>query len=291
MLLRDRRIQAFAALIVVTAAIWASVLFACPKTLNVAFLDVGEGLCGVVQTPSGKTLVIDCGTSSWGKDGSLGEKLVAPYLQSIGADKIDVAILSHPHSDHISGYPSLLKLKPADIVLDIGAEHASPIYRQFLNAVKESGAKYRIAKRGQSIDMGDGVVVYVLNPDNSHNYDNLNERSIAVRIVYKKTSFLFSADTGTYAEKLMVESGMELHSQVLQVGHHGSSESTSHEWLEAVKPQIAVISCGRRNQYNHPSIDTLRRIANAGVRIYRTDKHGAISFATDGNDIRIHTQQ
>lgn len=288
-MLRDKRLLVLAALIVVTAAIWTSVLSADQETLRVTFLDVGEGLCTVVRSPSGKTLVMDCGTSSWGKDGSVGEKLVAPYLQSMGVDRIDVAILSHPHSDHISGYPDLLKLKPANMVLDIGARHASPIYRRFLNTVKKSGAKYRIAKCGQSIDMGDGVIAEVLSPDPRHSYTDLNNRSMAIRIIFEDVAFLLAADTEEDAEQLMLESDIKLNSQVLQVGHHGSSSSTSNQWLEAVKPQVAVISCGRRNQYHHPSIETLRRLNNAGVRIYRTDKHGAVSFTTDGNVIRVHT--
>ena len=286
---RDKRFKIIAVLIILTISIWTTALLSSQKTLNVTFLDVGEGLCTVVRTPSGKILVMDCGTSSWGKNGVIGQKLVAPYLQSMGVDRIDVAVLSHPHSDHISGYPGLLKLKPANMVLDIGARHASPVYKRFLTTVKKSGADYRIAKCGQTIDMGDGVSVEVLNPKPIHNYTDLNNHSIAIRVIYKQVAFLLAADTGEEAELQMLESKMKLRSQVLQVGHHGSSDSSSLTWLQAVKPQAAVISCGYKNQYHHPSIETIRRLQNTGTRIYRTDRHGAVSFTTDGSVIRVNT--
>lgn len=288
-MLRDKRLQIISALIILAAAIWTSALYSSQKTLNVTFLDVGEGLCAVVRTPSGKILVMDCGTSSWGKNGSVGEKLVAPYLQSMGVDRIHVAVLSHPHSDHISGFPGLLKLKPANIVLDIGARHASPVYKKFLYTIKRSGAEYRVAKCGQTIDMGDGVSVEVLNPNPIHSYTDLNNRSIAIRVIYKNVAFLLAADAGADAEQQMLGSRMKLRSQVLQVGHHGSSNSTSLSWLRAVRPQAAVISCGYRNQYHHPSIATIRRLQNTSTRIYRTDRHGAVSFTTDGSVIRVRT--
>jgi competence protein ComEC len=286
-MLRDRRFVILAVAALATAAIWANALLTAGPQLELTILDVGEGLCAVVRTPGGKTLVVDCGTSSWRDDESVGAKLVASYLQSQGVDIIDVAVLTHPHADHIAGYAGLLEAKPAKLVVDIGQRSASPHYKRFLRAVRACRATYRIARRGQSIDMGGGAIVQVLNPDPVRHYDDLNNKSIALRITYKRVAFVLAGDTEEPAEHYVLQSRTPLRSQVLQVGHHGAAAGTSPEWIAAVRPQIAVISCGRRNEYGHPSLDVIRRLKAAGARVYRTDKDGAVSVTTDGEAIRV----
>jgi beta-lactamase superfamily II metal-dependent hydrolase len=246
-------------------------------------------MCCVARTPSGKIIVIDCGTSTWRKSETVGEKLVAPYLKSLGAGAIDVAVLTHPHADHVSGYAGLLRSEPAKLVLDIGARHASPYYIKFLNAVKDCGASYRRAKRGQSLDMGDGVMLYVLSPDPAVTYHDLNNRSIVLRVVFKKVAFLLAADAQADAERHILASGDDVGAQVLQVGHHGSHAGTTPEWLAKVRPQVAVISCARHNEYGHPSREVTDRLRYSGIRYYRTDSDGAVSLTTDGTEIRIRT--
>ena len=273
-------------LALVTAAVWIAAALPGEPSLVVAFLDVGDGLCVVVRSPAGKTLVMDCGTASWRQSDTIGEKLVAPYLQSLGVDTIDVAVLSHPHADHVSGYAGLLRAKSAKLVLDIGATHPSPYYREFLEEVKKSGANYRIAKRGQTIDLGGGVVAQVLHPDPNSRYGDLNNRSVVLRIVYRSVAVLLSADAEAAAEREMLDSGLNLQSQILQVGHHGTAEASSPEWLERVQPEVAVISCARRSRYGHPDQETIDRLASVGARTYTTAEHGAVAFSTDGETVR-----
>jgi competence protein ComEC len=232
-------------------------------------------------------MVIDCGTSSWRKSQSVGDRLAAPYLSSLGVDTIDVAVLTHPHADHVSGYASLLAVKPAKLVLDVGAKHASPYYFRFLRAVKKCKATYRIAKRGQSIDMGDGVIARVLSPDPVEDYADLNDNSIVLRVTYKKVALMLAADAGEEVERRILHTGARVESQVLQVGHHGSARATSPGWLAAVNPRIAVISCGRHNEYGHPSRDVLDRLNSRGTRVYRTDRNGAVMVSTDGRTVRV----
>jgi len=284
---RDRRVLVLVAVSVATAAIWAYALLPGARQLELTILDVGEGLSMVLRTPSGRTMVVDCGTSSWRDDESVGTKLVAPYLQSLGVDTIDVAVLTHPHADHLVGYAGLLAAKPAKLVLDIGQKSRSPYYKRFLRAVKACGARYRIARRGQSLDMGDGIVVHVLNPDPARRYENLNDKSIAMRVVFKQVAFLLAGDTQETAESYMLRSRMPLRSDVLQVGHHGSDGGTTSEWIAAVRPRVAVVSCGRRNEYGHPSRDVVRRLTASGARVFRTDKDGAVCVTTDGREIRV----
>ena len=230
-------------------------------------------------------MVMDCGTSTLQQPETVGERLIVPYMQSHGIDNIDVAVLGHPHSDHVSGFAGLIEAKPAKMVLDLGVSWPSPYYKKFLQAVKNSGASYGIARRGQIMDMGDGVVATVLNPDPARRYSDLNNNSIAIRITYGKTAILLAANDGFDAEGSMLSSNMELRSQVLQVGHHGSAYATSPEWLAAVRPRIAIISCGLHNEYHHPSPRTIKRLTAFGATVYRTDKNGAVTVTTDGTTI------
>jgi beta-lactamase superfamily II metal-dependent hydrolase len=275
------------ALAVVFVVAWSQALVSRPGTLELTYLDVGEGLCGVMRTPSGKTVVFDCGTSSWRDSAQIGSKLVATYLQQRGVDRIDLAVLSHPHADHVSGYAALLAEKPAKTVLDIGARHGISPYVKFLREVKKSGAKYRIARRGQSVNMGDGVRIAVLSPSPSLRYSDLNERSMVLRVTFGKAAMLLCADVGAETEARILESGDRVRAQVLQVGHHGSKSSSTAEWLAAVRPRVAIISCGRGDSYGHPSRDVLARLSTVGARVYRTDRHGAVTVTTDGRAIRV----
>lgn len=273
----------------VVAAIWANALFSIHPTLEVTFLDVGEGSCIIAKGPTGRTLVMDCGTSSWRDNEIVGEKLAAQYLQSIAVDTIDVVILSHPHSDHVSGMPGLLRAKPARLVMDLGFSHGSPLYRRFLKAVKKSKAVYRRARRGQRIDLGGGAVATILNPDPSRRYANLNDHSIALRITYGDAAVLLAADVGKETEHEILASGANVRAQVLQVGHHGSAQSTSDEWLQAVRPELAIISCARHSRYRHPSRDVVRKLRAYGARVYCTAWHGAVTVTTDGRTINVKT--
>ncbi|MEN6356159.1 MAG: ComEC/Rec2 family competence protein [Armatimonadota bacterium] len=285
----DKRLLIIIVAVLAAVGIWASALLPSGKTLDVTVMDVGEGLCVVMRTPSDKVMVMDCGTGSWRKSDTVGESVVVPYLHRMGKNAIDVAVLSHPHSDHVSGYAGLLKAVPAKVVMDIGAKHASPFYKRFLRQVKMSGATYRIAKRGQKIEMGDGVTVQVLSPDPEMHYSDLNNNSIVLRIVYKKAAILLAADAEEEAEQDILDSGMSVRAQVLQVGHHGSKAASSAQWLAAVKPAIAIISCGRHNNYGHPSSQAIDRLESCGARVYRTDRCGAVTIATDGSVIQAKT--
>ncbi len=286
-MLSDNRIRALAALALITIAIWAYALAPAGHTLSLTVMDVGEGLCIVMRSPNGKTLVMDCGTNSWRNNDSVGESLVLPYLKKMGVRQIDVAVISHPHEDHISGFEGLLQNCPAKLVIDTKSNEHSPTYNHLIKEIRKSGAKYRIAQRGQTIVFDDGVTIQVLNPPIDESGQNLNEESIVLRIIYGKTAFLLASDIGSLSESEILNENLPVRAQVLQVGHHGSRESTSYRWLEAVKPNAAVISCGRNNTYGHPSQETLERLTDSGARIYRTDKNGAVSFYSDGETIKV----
>ncbi|MGQ9454572.1 MAG: ComEC/Rec2 family competence protein [Armatimonadota bacterium] len=275
--------------LVVTVAIWTYALLPTAPRLTLTVLDVGEGLCAVLKTPTGKIIVVDCGTSSWRNNEAVGPKLAAPYLQSLGVNVIDLAVLTHPHSDHISGYSALLKLLPAKTVLDIGPSPNCPGYREFVNTVRKCRARHYIAQRGQAFKSPDGVSIHVLNPNRSITYDDLNNKSIVLRVSYKRATFLLAGDIEESAESEILGSGIKLRSDVLLVGHHGAKETCSPPWLTAIKPRIAIISCGRGNNYGHPSPSVIRRLRSLNVHVFRTDKNGAILVSTDGKRLLVRT--
>lgn len=288
-MVRDRRTRLLGIAGIVAITVWMSVLLPGSSQLRVTFLDVGDGLCTIVRTPSGRTLVADCGTSSRRDCASVGPKLVVPYLQSQGLDAIDVAVVSHSHSDHLSGMAGLLKLEPAALVIDCGKKHLSQEYKAFLKAVKCNHSRYRIAQRGQVIDMGDGVKIHILSPAPNALYSDLNDDSTVLRITYKRVAILLAADAGKEAESDMLDAHLNVRAQVLQVGHHGSRYATSPDWLSAVKPRIAVISCARHSRYGFPARQTLDRLSSSSVRTYTTGQSGAVTVSTDGTSISVRT--
>ncbi|MCE5200488.1 MAG: ComEC/Rec2 family competence protein [Armatimonadota bacterium] len=288
-MLRDRRLIVISVVALVALSVWAYALLPVGRTLELTVMDVGEGLCVVMRAPSGKVMVMDCGTGSWRRSESVGKSVVAPYLQRMGKGSIDVAVLSHPHADHVSGYAGLLKQIPAKLVLDTGARCRSPQYKRFLKAVKRCKASYRIAKRGQTIDMGGGTIVQVLSPTPGKRYCDLNNRSIVLRVVYKHAAIVLAADAGEEAENEILASHLPVRAQVLQVGHHGGHDSSSASWIAAVKPSAAIISCGWNNDYGHPSREVVNRLQSSGARVYRTDRDGAVSITTDGETVEVHS--
>lgn len=216
----------------------------------------------------------------------MGYSVVLPVLRHYGVNRLDLVVLSHPHDDHVQGLIPVLKTIPVRMVLDpmIGCD--SEAYGRFLTVIASRGIERRRAVRGQAIDFGDGVRAQVLNPPEEHltgTTDDTNNNSVVLRVSYGGSSLMLTGDAGVEAEASVLASGLELHSTVLKVGHHGSSSATSEEWLNAVSPRIALISVGRNNTFGHPSPTVLSRLSAHSIRALRTDQDGAIAveFAKD----------
>jgi competence protein ComEC len=259
------------------------------STLTFAVMDVGQGQCIVILTPNGRTIVVDCGSTSGRNGGRNSANIAIGYLKSMGINRIDMAVISHPHDDHINGFPYLLSKIHAKQVLDIGIPVASEDYRKVLRIIKATGTKYRIASKGSLAYLDDGLCLTVLSPNRSINYPDLNENSMVMRLKYGDISFLIASDAGFAAECEMTSENLPLRSKVLVVGHHGSELATSESWLRAVSPGVAAISVGRRNTYGHPSKEVLLLLKRLKVKVYRTDISGAVVFSTDGSSLRVKT--
>lgn len=261
--------------------------------LRVVVLDVGQGDSLFVETPSGRTMLIDGGGAndeSRAEQTEVGDQVLLPFLRSQGVNHLDLVVLTHPHGDHVGGLTAVLREEPVGVVLDgTRLPYPSPAYTAFLGQVRQKHIRYQHAVRGMRLDLRDGVVADVLNPPAQGlpygtNPDNgtVNNYSAVLRLTYGQTHFLLDGDAETDAEASMIAATEDLSADVLKVGHHGAGNATSDTWLDRVHPRYAAISCGAHNLFGHPNPATLARLAAHHVQVFRTDKNGAITFESDG---------
>ncbi len=244
--------------------------------MKVHFINVGQGDSILIQFHNGQTMLIDAGP----------DDSVVSYLNQQGIKKINYLVATHPHADHIGEMATVIRTFDIEKVYMPRVTHTTKTYENVLLAIKAKGLKITPARAGTTVLNQEGVKVDIVAPCGS-SYDNLNNYSAVVRILHGNTSFLLTGDAESLSEQQMLSSGANLKADVLKVGHHGSSTSTTQSFLKAVSPKYGVISCGSGNQYGHPHKETISKLANAGVKIYRTDTHGTVVFVTDGKTITV----
>lgn len=244
--------------------------------LRVSFIDVGQGDSEFIELPNGETLLIDAGTNETGAD-------VVNYIESLGYSSIDYVVGTHPHEDHIGGLDDVIRTFDVESVYMPKVTADTKTFEDVLDAVDEKGLTINTAKAGVTLVDGDRLSVKMLAPVLDE-YDNTNDYSAVIRIVYDDTSFIFMGDAEQYAEDLITG---DVDSDVLKVGHHGSSTSTGEAFLERVSPSYAVISCGLGNSYCHPHTETIEKLG--GIPVFRTDEMGTIVATSDGSEISFRT--
>ena len=249
--------------------------------LFVYFLDVGQGDSALFFY-EGKTILIDAG------EYEMGDRVVDELL-SHGVTKIDLLVATHPHSDHIGGMQKVIAAFPVGKVLDTGLPHPSPSYEHFLETIEQKHIPYQVAEQGQTIDIDPSLRVLVLSPPKDQSDDDLNANSVVLRISYGVIDFLMTGDLGKEGEDALIRTGYPLDAEILKVGHHGSSSSTSPAFLARVRPETAVISVGEDNPYGHPHTETMDLLEKSGVMVYRTDRDGTILVRSDGMSYRVKT--
>jgi len=257
--------------------------------LHISFLDVGEGDAIFIQKCNQQVLV-DGGPSPQAISMELGSKM--PFWDRT----IDLVVLTHPHHDHLTGLIEVLKRFQVKQALYPDLDGESPLHDEWLKLIEENNVESTIAQAGQQIDLGEGVVIKVLNPrptPMTGTESDIDNNSAVLRLSTGDVSFLLTADIMQAAERELIRNRAHLTSTVLKVPHHGSDTSTTTEFLAVVNPRLAVIPAGADNRYGHPSEEVLERLQERidPKNIYRTDQHGTIEFITDGKRLWVNAER
>lgn len=241
--------------------------------IRVHFLDVGQGDCTLIELPDDKIMLIDAGNKENGDD-------IVSYIKMLGKDKIDYLIATHPHSDHIGGMERVVNKFDIGNVYMPKAIHNISIYKDLLKAIDNKGLYITTAKAGVEIYSDDITKIEILSPTRE-TYEEMNNYSAVIRLTYKNSSFLFMGDAEELVEDDIINKVQK--TDVLKVGHHGSTTSSSRRFINRVNPDYAIISCGVDNDYGHPHAETLSILKNSTV--LRTDELGTIIITSDGETI------
>lgn len=257
------------------------------RGLALHFLDVGQGDGAVLRTPGGRWIVIDAGPA--GERGDAGRRVVVPFLERQGVRTLAAIVVSHAHLDHMGGVPALLGRFPVGVVIEPGGPVSDPAYAALLGALDRDGIAWHPARSGERFTL-DGVAFTVLHPgaDWTGWGEDVNEDSVVLLVEFGDFEALLTGDAGFPAEAML--RGKARSVDLLKVGHHGSRGSTGQELLDSLRPLAAVISVGR-NDYGHPSPETLARLDAGRVPVLRTDRDGTVSVTTDGTTMKISSRQ
>jgi len=253
--------------------------------MEVLFIDVGQGDAALIKSPQGHHILIDGGPGEAVLE-KLGEEI------SFFDQSIDLVILTHPHYDHISGVIEAISRYDVENIIYTGVRDETSYFREWDSMVED----YYLARAGMRVSANDFYIDILYPFDDLEGYyaEDSNETSVASRLVFKDHSFLFTGDLYSSQEEeiVFVEEwckeneasfcrAFDLSSDVLKVGHHGSNTSTSREFVEAVLPRVAIISCGKDNRYGHPDSRVLETLEDYGISVRRTDLEGDIRIIAD----------
>lgn len=248
-----------------------------PKTMEVHFLDVGQGDSTLI-TCDGHAMLIDAGDDTKGT-------AIQNYLKKQNIKSLDYLILTHPDADHIGGAPVIITKFDITKVFVSNFEKDNKTYRKLIQALDDKRLKAITPAVNSKYSLGTAEFT-ILAPNDT--YDTPNDSSIALLLKNGKNTFLFTGDAESEAEKDILSTGIDISADVYKVGHHGSRTSTSKKFFQAVDPTYAVISCGEGNSYGHPHAETLNTLRTNGVAVYRTDEDGTIIATSDGKTISFN---
>jgi competence protein ComEC len=244
--------------------------------IKVSYIDVNQGDSILVQV-NHKNLLIDSGPIE-------SVSKLMHYLRKQNIDKLDYVVATHPHEDHIGGMSAVIKKYPIRKFYAPKKITQTKTFENMVNSLKSKNLKIDVARPGINLDLGKSVRCEILAPI-SNNYESLNNYSAVIKITYGNSKFLFMGDAEKLSENELLENGYDLSCDILKIGHHGSSSSSSKPFLDATNPKIAIISCGKNNDYGHPHHQTLNELKKRKIQIYRTDVDGSVVFLSDGNNI------
>lgn len=252
-----------------------------PQELEVHFIDVGQGDAILVRAPDGKNMLIDAGPTDK-------STTVSDYLKKQGVRTLDVVIATHPDEDHIGGMTEIIKKFEIAAFYLPNKFHNTVAFESMITLLNKERIHVSEALSEDILPFAEGTELLVLNPENK-DYPNNNAFSIACKLTYGETSFLFTGDIEAINEYAMISRfGERLQANVLKLSHHGSDSANSPDFLKTVKPIATVASCGYKNKYNHPNQNVLNHLNSLGIPVYRTDFQGSIIFFSDGESISVN---
>lgn len=250
------------------------------NNLEVSFIDVGQGDAIFIKTPEKHQILIDFGSGQGIND--LNKKI--PWWNK----KIDLIMITHPHDDHIIGLIQIIKNYKIKNIMYTGIVYDSSAYLELLEEIEKKNISLLVPQKNQSIKLGKNCDLNIIFPwENFYNkeIDNLNNSSIISQLNCKNSRFLFMGDAEEEVENKLLEENMDIKSDILKIGHHGSITSSQQEFLEKIAPQMAIIMVGKNNKFNHPSLRILKRLEKLKIKTLRTDLNGTITIISDGKNI------
>lgn len=251
-------------------------------TAEFTFVNVGQGDGSVIRTKFRENVIIDGGGSSSFSEYDPGAEVFVPYLAAKGVNRIEAAFVSHYHSDHVMGVIAAVRELNVENVFapepnESWGEDMMELVSELEEAAAENGTELHYINEDTVITFESGLALELYPPNEMTQFsDDENDTSMLIRAEYKGKSILYTGDLTAFGEYSHLADGTDVDSDILKVAHHGSRGSSGEEWLSAVSPEYAVISCGEDNVYGHPAEETLERLS--GITILRTDTRGDITF-------------
>lgn len=247
---------------------------------SVSFIDVGQGDCSLISC-NGINILVDGGEAQYANE-------ILSYFKKNDINKIDCYILSHPHSDHVGSAATIMRSVDCDTVFTTYFSEfnvpTSYLYENLVDTIYEYANHAVAVEAGDTYKFGD-LEIEILAPITES--DDYNEMSVVFTATYKSSTVLFTGDTTTPVEKQILSAGMNVDADVIKIAHHGSSTSSSEEFLSSVSPEFAIISCGADNSYGHPHRETINLLREQEIDFYRTDLNGTIVYYGDGNTMNV----
>lgn len=248
------------------------------ESTRIHFVDVGQGDCTIIES-NGEYMLIDAG------DYDKAEK-VSKYIKDLNIDSFKFVIATHPHADHIGSMETIINNYTIDNFIMPNVEATSYSFEGMLKAVESHRLNVIEPVIGNNYSFGDCSFT-IISPY-KYDSDNMNNNSVGIKLTHGSDSFLFMGDTEKTVEQKIVDMGRDISCTLYKANHHGSSTSSSEDFLMAMMPEYVVISCGKNNNYGHPHPEILSRYKQLGMKIYRTDESGDIIVTSTGNGLKFN---
>lgn len=277
MVIHPRRLLFICLLLLITACSPAVLAPAVPEMgsdeLEIHLIYVGQGDAILIKSPEGKTALIDSGNPGAG---------ALEYLKSLGITRLDLAVVTHAHGDHVGDMADIIAAIPPELVVTNKRSSDNPQWTRLLDIVEERGINRRKVSRGDILELG-SLQFEVLNPPvkGGGAQQKINNRSVVLKLEYGQTTVLLVGDAEIEAEQEMMAAGIDLKADILKLGHHGASTSSHPAFLDAVAPDVAVYSAGVNNELGFPEAVTLENLVDREIAVYGTDIFGTILIAVD----------